>query len=94
MRPISPRDLIRHELIGLNVQVVDSPNSQLVGCRGVVVDETKKTLVLDDGSGEKIVPKDSAAFLFRLGPNSDVRVEGVPLLGRPEERLKKKVKAW
>ncbi|MDR1819996.1 MAG: ribonuclease P protein component 1 [Methanobrevibacter sp.] len=44
---ITSKNVFRHELIGLYLEVVDSSNKSLVGLCGNVVDETKKTLSID-----------------------------------------------
>ncbi|MDR2623071.1 MAG: ribonuclease P protein component 1 [Methanobrevibacter sp.] len=44
---ITSRNIFRHELIGLYLEVVDSSNKSLIGLCGNVVDETKKTLSID-----------------------------------------------
>lgn len=39
--------------IGRRVKVVESPNQQLIGMSGEVIDETKNTLTLKTGKGNK-----------------------------------------
>ncbi|AEH06751.1 Ribonuclease P protein component 1 [Methanothermococcus okinawensis IH1] len=90
---ITPQNILRHELIGLNVEIVKSPNLSLVGIKGKVVDETRNTLIIERfGSGKEIrIPKDVAVFRFELKDKS-VDVIGSLLIGRPEDRLKRKIK--
>jgi ribonuclease P protein subunit POP4 len=64
--PLTPETLVRHELCGLQVEVADAPNPDLVGIAGRVVSETTETLVLTTTSGEKQVPKRGTAFVFAL----------------------------
>ena len=80
-------NLYRHELIGLSVTVEKSTNPTLVGIRGKVEDETRDTLVI---SG-RIVQKKDNTFLFSVGEGK-VEIEGSVIQGRPEDRIKKKVK--
>ncbi|RLF25083.1 MAG: ribonuclease P protein subunit [Thermoprotei archaeon] len=89
---ITPRNIILHELIGLYVRVIDSRNKYLIGLRGVVIDETRNTLVLSTDKGVKIVPKAVCSFEFRLPSGLLVRVEGRLLVGRPEDRIKRKIR--
>ncbi len=86
----APENIIRHELIGLEAEVLEDTNPCNVNTRGTVMDETMNTLVIDDG-GAKRIAKKNAVFKFRLHGNS-VKVEGRALLGRPEDRIKKKLK--
>jgi len=91
---IKPKNLIQHELIGLKVEVLNSPNPSEIGLNGTVVDEYKNILVLDvKGERKKILKKDRT-FLFILPDNTKVRVEGRKIQGRPEERLKRRIKRW
>ena len=44
---ISSKNIFYHELIGLELKVVDSSNPSLIGLSGTVIDETKKTLLIE-----------------------------------------------
>ncbi len=91
-KPIDSREIVRHELIGLPVEVVDDSNPCNKGIKGVVLDETMKTLVIR-GNGDRRVAKKDAVFKFDLGEES-VLVEGYAIMGRPEDRVKKNRKRW
>jgi len=89
---ITPYNILRHELIGLEVEIVDATNPSLIGIKGRVVDETRNTLVIEKYNGKEVViPKDVAVFKFKL-KDKYVKVIGSLLVGRPEDRLKKKIK--
>jgi len=92
--PIIPYNLVRHELIGLKVRIKDSTNKSQVGLTGKVVDETFKILKIETNKGEKIIPKDVAIFIFTLPNGTKVQVDGKILIGRPEDRIKKKLPRW
>jgi ribonuclease P protein subunit POP4 len=77
--------LPRHELVGLHVEVVASPNADLVGVSGEVVDETMHTLLVAGESRVRQVPKAAATFEFDLD-GDHVVVEGVRLVARPARR--------
>jgi ribonuclease P protein subunit POP4 len=94
MAPITPQNLIRHELIGLDAKVVGSPNRSLIGLEGRVMDETKKTLILKVGGKRKIVPKDVAMLRFRPPDGRIVEVDGRRIVARPEDRIKLRVSRW
>jgi ribonuclease P protein subunit POP4 len=91
MSPISPRNILRHELIGLEAGVVKSRNPSHRAVNGVIVDESRKTLVIEQDGESKRIPKRDATFIIRL-PSGLVEVEGAALYGRPEDRVKKKIK--
>ncbi len=64
---ISPQNVLRHELIGLDVLVVRASNPGHAGVSGRVTDETRNTLVILTGrGGEKQIPKRFSVFRFRL----------------------------
>jgi len=81
-------NLIYHELIGLHAVVVDHTDRTLRGRRGVVVDETMNTIVVDEGGKHIKIPKLGARIIFKL-PDKDVEVFGEMLIGRPEDRVKR-----
>lgn len=93
MNPITPQNLSRHELIGLKVKVSRAMNKQLAGLSGRVVDETKNTLKLSNGTRSMVVPKEAATFDFYLPTQEVIRIEGKRLVGRAEDRIKMKVKS-
>jgi len=87
--PITARNILQHELIGLEAEVTGSPNGSLVGTKGKVMMETKNTITV----GTRTVPKKGATFAFRIGGRT-AKVDGDRLIARPEERIKKKMKKW
>ena len=94
MSPITPQNILRHELIGLNVKVSQATNPAIKGIRGAIVDETKNTLKIQSRRGTLMIPKDIATFRFNLPDGVQVDVDGRRLTGRPEGRLKTRVKRW
>jgi ribonuclease P protein subunit POP4 len=86
---MTPESLVRHELAGLDVAVEESPNPDLVGVAGRVVDETMRTLLVATGEGKSQVPKASTTFRFTVtdeGSTVDVLVDGERLVARPARR--------
>jgi len=91
---ITERNLVRHELIGLEVEVVNSTNKSQIGIKGRVVDETYKMLVIETEKGEKKVAKKDCVFVFKIPSGKKVQVEGWLLVGKPEDRIKRKFSKW
>jgi len=88
---ISKNNLPNHELIGLEVEIVESKNRSLVGKKGRIVDETKNTFTIrSNGKERKIIKKDST-FVFKVG-GKKIMIKGDRLIGNPWERLKRRVK--
>jgi len=90
--PITIRNILRHELIGLEVDVVRDRNPSNASIGGRVVDESKNTLLIRQGDVEKRVGKKDAVFRFRLPTGAAVEVEGSAIVGRPEDRVKRKMR--
>jgi ribonuclease P protein subunit POP4 len=87
---LTPSNLLRHELIGLRLNVDESSNSTVRGLRGTVIDETRNMLVIEnERRNEKRVPKAGNRFIFELDDGTLVRVKGDRLISRPEDRIKK-----
>ncbi|MBI4170928.1 MAG: ribonuclease P protein subunit [Candidatus Aenigmarchaeota archaeon] len=88
----SERNILRHEIIGLQCEVVNAKNKSLVGIRGRIVDETMKTLVIDENKRKRIA-KQGTRFQIALGGKRLI-INGDLLVARPEDRIKKKLKKW
>ena len=84
--PLTPETLVRHELVGLDVEVVDAANADTVGISGSVVMETTEMLTIERADRVWHVPKDDATFVFDLPSGQRVRVEGERLVARPARR--------
>ena len=93
--PITPQNLVRHELISLPVKIVKSTDPTQKGITGRVIDETYNTLKVEMKSGnEKTVIKENCIFVFTLPNKTKVQVDGKLLVSRPEDRIKKKLPKW
>ncbi len=85
----TPWNIFFHVLVGLPACVLLSQDPSLVGRCGVVVEETARTLVLEESDGRRIrVQKRGSVFEFRVGRVAVV-VEGELIVGRVDERLKR-----
>ncbi len=73
------KNILQHELIGLNCEVVDATNKSIVGIKGKIIDETMKTVVMkqertdakvNDASGVQARPSKhigKGAIVFKKG---------------------------
>ena len=89
-----PKNIVRHELIGLPVEIVGSTNKFQIGIKGMVVDETKNVLTVETENGLKKIQKKGSIFIFKIPNGKKVKVKGEKIAARPEERIKLKVKKW
>lgn len=93
--PITPQNLVRHELIGLKVKIFKSTDPTQKGISGTVIDETYNILRIETkDSNEKTVVKGNCIFVFTLPDKTKVQVDGKLLVSRPEDRIKKKFSKW
>lgn len=84
--------VVQYEFIGLETTVVKSSNPDVVGLSGKVVDETRNTLTILQDNTEKVIVKDTSVFEFVLPDKTVVEIDGKVVLGRPEDRLKRRPK--
>jgi ribonuclease P protein subunit POP4 len=94
MNAAVPENILRHELIGLNVRIVSSPNRSIRGRNGLIVNESKNMLTLSKKGRKVLIPKSVSTFRFKLADGRVVEVDGNRLVGRPENRLKTKIRRW
>lgn len=83
--PRTPANIIRHELIGLEATVIESPDPTQAEITGTVVDETTRTLLVEDDDRTRQIPKQDRVFRFR-GDHLKVQVNGNLLLAHPADR--------
>lgn len=79
---ITPENLPKHELIGLDAEVVESTDPSLEGVEGEVMDETENMLRI----GEINIEKEICTFLFIIPSGEKVRVDGCLINKKPEDR--------
>ena len=84
----TPKNLTLHELIGLSIQIVTSPRISEIGLQGTVINETKNTLTIKTPK-QLIIEKKGRKLCFKIGQKMSI-IEGTALVGRPEERIKRK----
>lgn len=80
-------NLRKHELIGLRVEVLNATDPSQAHLQGLVVDETRNTLVVEIQGAEKRIPKQGSRFRFDV--QGGVEVDGEEIRFRPEDRVKK-----
>jgi len=85
-------DIIRYEFIGTEAKVVKSANPYSVGIKGKVLDETRNTFTILHNGERKMIIKETSVFHFKFPDGTVVEIDGKLLVGRPEDRLKKRVR--
>jgi ribonuclease P protein subunit POP4 len=82
--------IVQREFIGLEATVVKSSNPSVVGLSGRVVDETRNTFTILQDDNRKVVAKDTSVFDFVMPDGTVVEIDGKVLIGRPDDRIKKR----
>ena len=81
---VMPKNLVRHELIGLTVEIVDAKNANLNGLQGKIIDETKNLLIIETKNSTKKIIKNQVKMKIK-----GTIIKGEELVGRPGEKIKK-----
>ena len=79
------KKIFPYELIGKEIEVVEATNQSNVGIKGMVIDETKVTLKVEDNNKIKILLKKNITFKIK---NTGQVIDGKIIAKQPEERLK------
>ncbi len=91
---ITKKNFLRHEFIGLKTKVLESKNKENIGLQGKIIDETRKTIKIEDEKREKTIPKKNTIFEIKLPNGKEVTVKGDEIRLKPENRIKKRFKRW
>ena len=84
---ITPRNVLRHELIGLDVLVSGAANPLQRGMAGRIIDETRNLLVIETRNGIRRVAKMHSTFRVSLPGRELVEIDGSVLVLAPEKRI-------
>ena len=85
--PITPENLPRHELIGLQAEIIESTDPTKEGIQGEILDETRDMLRICD----KKVAKENCIFLIEIPSGEKVELNGKIIAKRPEDRIDMKI---
>ena len=66
-------DSIHMPFISRNIQVIDSDDPTLVGVSGQIIEETRRTIIVQTSKGEKILPKN--VINFTLDSKKDFQID-------------------
>ncbi|NIM25195.1 MAG: ribonuclease P protein subunit [Nitrososphaeria archaeon] len=83
---ITADNILQHEFIGLQTEIIHSTNPQLVGLNGTITNETKSMIQLETKKGIKLIPKSINTWKFNLN-NQNIDVDGTKIHKRPFDRL-------
>ena len=83
--------MLRQELIGLHAKVIESTHEGYIGMEGIILMESRNMIVLKrEGSTPVRIPKRSIMLELATPDNQRVMIDGIGIIGRPENRIKMK----
>jgi RNase P/RNase MRP subunit p29 len=93
MHGYNNKNIVLHELIGLDAEVIDCRDRSQIGIKGRVISETKNLLYLRHDSKTNKVVKKISKFKFTNGSDSFI-VNGEEINFRAYERTEKALKFY
>jgi RNase P/RNase MRP subunit p29 len=78
----------KDEFIGLQVKIKKCKDPCWIGKTGLILDETKKTFLIEINDQHKMIAKNIATFEFDFEGNK-IAIDGSKIAYRPEDRIKK-----
>ena len=82
-------DSIHMPFLSRNIHITESTDPTSIGISGQVIDETRRTIVVQTSNGMKVLAKDVINFTLDL---EDKVIEGFTVTQRPEDRINRKYK--
>lgn len=81
------KSLSKHEIIGLQAEVINSKNKSNIGIKGKIIDETKETIIIKDKKQKRLF-KNNIILKIKIN-NQTIEIQGKKLAGRPKDRITK-----
>jgi ribonuclease P protein subunit POP4 len=83
---ITADNIRSHEFIGLDTEIVQSTNPQVIGLNGRIINETKSMFTINTENGVKSIAKSTNNWKFSI-QNNDIIVDGSKIAKRPFDRI-------
>ena len=83
---ITFENISKHEMVGLETVISASPNRQIIGLTGTIVDETKSMFSINTKNGFKMIPKKQNTWKF-FSDGNELTLSGSLLEKRSFDRL-------
>ena len=83
---ITADNITSHEFIGLDTEIIQSTNPQVIGLNGRIINETKSMFTINTENGSKSIAKSNNSWKFSI-QGKDVVVEGTKIAKRPFDRI-------
>ncbi len=85
---MEPDSIASDELIGRTVTIIECTDPSWVNQKGLIIDETQHTFLIEMDKKQKRIAKQTATFAFEYHGKQTI-VKGSRLVYRPEDRIKK-----
>ncbi len=85
---MEPDSITSDELIGRTVTIIECTDPSWVNRKGLIIDETQHTFLIETENKQKRIAKQTATFAFEHHGKKTI-VKGSRLVYRPEDRIKK-----
>jgi ribonuclease P protein subunit POP4 len=83
---ITADNITSHEFIGMNTEIVQSTNPQVIGLNGRIIYETKSMFTINTEKGTKSIAKSTNNWKFSI-EGKDIIVDGSKITKRPYDRI-------
>jgi len=83
---ITADNITSHEFIGLNTEIIQSSNPQVIGLNGRIINETKSMFTINTVNGTKSFAKSTNNWKFSI-QGKDIVVKGTKISKRPFDRI-------
>lgn len=83
---ITADNITSHEFIGLDTEITQSTNPQVIGLNGRIVNETKSMFTINTEKGTKSIAKSTNSWKFSIR-GRDIIVDGAKIAKRPFDRI-------
>ena len=87
---ITTDTISRHELIGLNTEIIKSTNQEVIGLNGTIINETKSMFTINTKKGIKNIPKSVNDWKFII-KGKETTIDGSKIAKRSFERTGAKI---
>jgi ribonuclease P protein subunit POP4 len=84
---VTPKNVLRHEIIGLFAKIIECSDPTLQGIRGTIVFETKNTISIRKDSIVRHAAKRTAKKIKLQTDSGACFISGSALIGRSEDRI-------
>ena len=83
---ITTDNISSHEFIGLDTEIIQSTNPQVVGLNGRIINETKSMFTINTERGSKSIVKSTNSWKFSI-EGKDIVIEGNRIAKRAFDRI-------